>query len=56
MLSPSEAATLAGAERTRNYKACVTGRGHCDRSRLTPLEVGAIKADPVAGAPAPRQP
>jgi hypothetical protein len=56
MLSASEAATLASAERTRNHKACVTGRGYCDRSRLTPLEVSTIKADPLASAPAPRQP
>jgi hypothetical protein len=56
MLSASEAATLASAERTRNHKACVTGRGYCDRSRLTLLEVSTIKADPLASAPAPRQP
>jgi hypothetical protein len=54
MLSPSEAATLAAAERARNQKACVTGRGYCDRSRLTPLELSAIPAEPVVAAPAAR--
>jgi len=54
MLSPSEAATLAAAERARNHKACVTGRGYCDRSRLTPLELRAIPAEPVVAVPAAR--
>ena len=55
MLSPSEAATLAAAERARSYKACVQGRGYCDRSRLTPLELAEIPADHVVTTPA-RQP
>jgi hypothetical protein len=56
MLSPSEAAALVVTERARNYKACVNGRGYCDRSRLTPLELSAIPADHVVTTPAARQP
>jgi hypothetical protein len=33
---------LAIAEHKRNYTACLSGYGYCDRSRLTPFEAGAI--------------
>lgn len=42
LLTRSEAYTLAAAERRRNYTACLSRHGYCDRSRLTPSEAAAI--------------
>ena len=36
------ATALAIAEHKRNYEACRDGYGHCDRTRLTPLETQTV--------------
>ena len=43
LLSRADAASLLqAAERKRNYEACLSRHGYCDRSRLTPYEAAAI--------------
>jgi hypothetical protein len=37
-LTTAESKQLARAEHQRNYQACLTGIGYCDRSLLTPVE------------------
>jgi len=39
----AEAKTLATAEHKRNYNACLLGSGYCDRSRLSAVEMEAIR-------------
>jgi hypothetical protein len=56
VLSASESAMLATAERLRNYTACVNRRGYCDRTRLTPGEAAATPAEPGVAPSVGRQP
>jgi len=42
LLSPAEAQAMTSAERARNYTACLSRRGYCDRSRLTRSEAASI--------------
>jgi hypothetical protein len=43
-------AAVAAVEHQRNYSACVSGYGYCDRSRFSPSESSAIPAE----TPVPR--
>jgi len=41
-LTAAESKALARTEHQRNYQACLTGIGYCNRSLLTPVEMRSI--------------